>query len=151
MQTALNRIFQLLSRGSAVIDAEGLAEVQKRVFGTSLTIEDVHDLVEQTRPQSASTFNSIEKQTLDLPAWLSLMNRFMECDRGENVWKILRFYGYDDNVELSESYLYPKLPGKTDGTDVLEYSDEGWAFIEALYDRYSPVSRLLSSTSHDLC
>lgn len=43
-----------------------------------------------------------------LPGFLFLNTLFIQRGRHETTWTILRKFGYDDNLELTDDYLYPE-------------------------------------------
>lgn len=42
------------------------------------------------------------------PGFLFLNTLFIQRGRHETTWTILRKFGYDDNLELTDDYLYPE-------------------------------------------
>ena len=78
---------------------------------------------------------------------LNLLQAFVERGRTENVWKILRYYGYDTALELEKDFLEPKmqLEIRNNGSELVEFSDKGWEFLEMLWREFADV-RLPSAT-----
>ena len=58
----------------------------------------------------------------------------------DNIWRVLRFYGYNSRLILDDAYLHPKLDFKSDGSEVLELSPEGWSFVDELWTLYIKVT-----------
>lgn len=48
------------------------------------------------------------KYCVSFPGFLFLNTLFIQRGRHETTWTILRKFGYDDNLELTDDYLYPE-------------------------------------------
>jgi hypothetical protein len=74
------------------------------------------------------------------------MRIFIEKGRAETVWRILRYYGYSTNLELQQDFLEPAIPleVRNDGSELIEFSDAGWDFLDGLWRTFSRVRRLNS-------
>uniref|UniRef100_A0A8C7RH77 Ras homolog family member T2 n=1 Tax=Oncorhynchus mykiss TaxID=8022 RepID=A0A8C7RH77_ONCMY len=64
------------------------------------------------------------------------MSLFFERKRGrhETTWTILRKFGYDDSLELTDDYLYPQLRVPVGCTTELNHL--GHQFLQRLFDKY---------------
>uniref|UniRef100_A0A8C4DVS9 Mitochondrial Rho GTPase n=1 Tax=Dicentrarchus labrax TaxID=13489 RepID=A0A8C4DVS9_DICLA len=72
------------------------------------------------------------------PSLCSCMNEDMKLKtmlgRHETTWTILRKFGYDDNLELTDDYLYPELRVPISCTTELNHF--GHQFLQRLFDKY---------------
>uniref|UniRef100_A0A668RQ18 Mitochondrial Rho GTPase n=1 Tax=Oreochromis aureus TaxID=47969 RepID=A0A668RQ18_OREAU len=66
--------------------------------------------------------------------FLFLNTLFIQRGRHETTWTILRKFGYDDNLELTDDYLYPELRVPVGCTTELNH--QGYQFIQQLFDKY---------------
>uniref|UniRef100_A0A8C2XNK1 Mitochondrial Rho GTPase n=1 Tax=Cyclopterus lumpus TaxID=8103 RepID=A0A8C2XNK1_CYCLU len=102
---ALSRIFYISDQDNDRIlsDAE-LNCFQKSCFGNPLApqaLEDVKTVVWK------NTSDGVQDNGLTLNGFLFLNTLFIQRGRHETTWTILRKFGYDDNLELTDDYLYP--------------------------------------------
>ncbi|KAG7272815.1 hypothetical protein CRUP_025795, partial [Coryphaenoides rupestris] len=102
---ALSRIFYISDRDNDRIlsDAE-LNRFQKACFGNPLApqaLEDVKTVVWK------NTSDGVQDNGLTLNGFLFLNTLFIQRGRHETTWTILRNFGYDDTLELTDDYLYP--------------------------------------------
>ncbi|TKS89948.1 WD repeat-containing protein 90 [Collichthys lucidus] len=103
---ALSRIFYVSDQDNDRIlsDAE-LNCFQKSCFGNPLApqaLEDVKTVVWK------NTSDGVQDNGLTLNGFLFLNTLFIQRGRHETTWTILRKFGYDDNLELTDDYLYPE-------------------------------------------
>uniref|UniRef100_A0A3Q0T001 Mitochondrial Rho GTPase n=1 Tax=Amphilophus citrinellus TaxID=61819 RepID=A0A3Q0T001_AMPCI len=129
---ALSRIFYISDRDNDRIlsDAE-LNSFQKSCFGNPLApqaLEDVKTVVWK------NTSDGVQDNGLTLNGFLFLNTLFIQRGRHETTWTILRKFGYDDNLELTDDYLYPELRVPVGCTT--EFNHQGYQFIQRLFDKY---------------
>ena len=74
---------------------------------------------------------------LTMSEFMSLHLHFIQRGRSETTWKMLRKFGYDDDLHLSESYLHPKFELSPDCT--LELNPKSSQFIIELFKKYDMV------------
>uniref|UniRef100_A0A3B4GIE1 Mitochondrial Rho GTPase n=1 Tax=Pundamilia nyererei TaxID=303518 RepID=A0A3B4GIE1_9CICH len=129
---ALTRIFYVSDQDNDRIlsDAE-LNSFQKSCFGNPLApqaLEDVKTVVWK------NTSDGVQDNGLTLNGFLFLNTLFIQRGRHETTWTILRKFGYDDNLELTDDYLYPELRVPVGCTTELNH--QGYQFIQQLFDKY---------------
>uniref|UniRef100_A0A8C2XQ78 Mitochondrial Rho GTPase 2 n=1 Tax=Cyclopterus lumpus TaxID=8103 RepID=A0A8C2XQ78_CYCLU len=129
---ALSRIFYISDQDNDRIlsDAE-LNCFQKSCFGNPLApqaLEDVKTVVWK------NTSDGVQDNGLTLNGFLFLNTLFIQRGRHETTWTILRKFGYDDNLELTDDYLYPELRVSVGCTT--EFSHLGHQFLQRLFDKY---------------
>uniref|UniRef100_A0A8D3DT02 Mitochondrial Rho GTPase n=1 Tax=Scophthalmus maximus TaxID=52904 RepID=A0A8D3DT02_SCOMX len=129
---ALSRIFYISDQDNDRIlsDAE-LNRFQKSCFGNPLApqaLEDVKTVVWK------NTSDGVQDNGLTLNGFLFLNTLFIQRGRHETTWTILRKFGYDDNLELTDDYLYPELRVPVGCTT--ELSPLGHQFLQQLFDKY---------------
>ncbi|XP_041829966.1 mitochondrial Rho GTPase 2 isoform X1 [Melanotaenia boesemani] len=129
---ALSRIFYVSDQDNDRIlsDAE-LNSFQKSCFGNPLApqaLEDVKTVVWK------NTSDGVQDNGLTLNGFLFLNTLFIQRGRHETTWTILRKFGYDDNLELTDDYLYPELRVPVGCTTELNHF--GRQFLQRLFDKY---------------
>ncbi|XP_070707696.1 mitochondrial Rho GTPase 2 [Pempheris klunzingeri] len=129
---ALSRIFYISDQDNDRIlsDAE-LNCFQKSCFGNPLApqaLDDVKTVVWK------NTSDGVQDNGLTLNGFLFLNTLFIQRGRHETTWTILRKFGYDDNLELTDDYLYPELRVPVGCTT--ELNDVGHQFLKRLFDKY---------------
>uniref|UniRef100_A0A8C4DWI9 Ras homolog family member T2 n=1 Tax=Dicentrarchus labrax TaxID=13489 RepID=A0A8C4DWI9_DICLA len=129
---ALSRIFYISDQDNDRIlsDAE-LNCFQKSCFGNPLApqaLEDVKTVVWK------NTSDGVQDNGLTLNGFLFLNTLFIQRGRHETTWTILRKFGYDDNLELTDDYLYPELRVPISCTTELNHF--GHQFLQRLFDKY---------------
>jgi Ras family protein T1 len=72
-----------------------------------------------------------------MEGFLYLHKMFIQKGRLETTWKTLRVFGYDDDLSLRASFLYPKM--KVGSTDSVELSSEGIQFFTELFQKCDNV------------
>ncbi|KAF3704531.1 WD repeat-containing protein 90 [Channa argus] len=129
---ALSRIFYISDQDNDRIlsDAE-LNRFQKSCFGNPLApqaLDDVKTVVWK------NTSDGVQDNGLTLNGFLFLNTLFIQRGRHETTWTILRKFGYDDNLELTDDYLYPELRVPISCTTELNHL--GLQFLQQLFDKY---------------
>ncbi|KAF7661570.1 hypothetical protein LDENG_00259140 [Lucifuga dentata] len=129
---ALSRVFYISDQDndSILSDAE-LNAFQKSCFGNPLApqaLEDVKTVVWK------NTADGVQDNGLTLNGFLFLNTLFIQRGRHETTWTILRNFGYDDNLELTDDYLYPEFRVPTGCTAELNHL--GRQFLQRLFDKY---------------
>ncbi|MGH0172911.1 UNVERIFIED_CONTAM: hypothetical protein FKN15_075076 [Acipenser sinensis] len=102
---ALSRIFTISDQDSdGILSDEELNFFQKSCFGSPLApqaLEDVKSVVWK------NTSEGLQDDGLTLTGFLFLNTLFIQRGRHETTWTILRTFGCDDSLELTDDYLYP--------------------------------------------
>uniref|UniRef100_A0A8C2GV86 Mitochondrial Rho GTPase 2 n=1 Tax=Cyprinus carpio TaxID=7962 RepID=A0A8C2GV86_CYPCA len=129
---ALSRVFSISDQDNDHIlsDAE-LNCFQKLCFGNPLApqaLEDVKTVVWK------NTSDGVQDNGLTLNGFLFLNTLFIQRGRHETTWTILRKFGYDDTLELTDDYLYPPLRVSVGCTTELNH--RGHQFLQKLFDKY---------------
>uniref|UniRef100_A0A7N8X046 Mitochondrial Rho GTPase n=1 Tax=Mastacembelus armatus TaxID=205130 RepID=A0A7N8X046_9TELE len=129
---ALSRIFYISDQDNDRIlsDAE-LNRFQKFCFGNPLApqaLDDVKTVVWK------NTSDGVQDNGLTLNGFLFLNTLFIQRGRHETTWTILRKFGYDDNLELTDDYLYPEL--RVPVSCSTELNHLGHQFLQQLFDKY---------------
>ncbi|XP_010171138.2 mitochondrial Rho GTPase 2 [Antrostomus carolinensis] len=104
---ALTRIFNLSDQdNNQILSDDELNYFQKSCFGNPLApqaLEDVKMVVWK------NTTDGVQDNGLTLNGFLFLNTLFIQRGRHETTWTILRRFGYDDELELTDDYLYPQF------------------------------------------
>ncbi|KAK0145975.1 Mitochondrial Rho GTPase 2 [Merluccius polli] len=142
---ALSRIFYISDRDNdRILSDVELNRFQKACFGNPLApqaLEDVKTVVWK------NTGDGVQDNGLTLNGFLFLNTLFIQRGRHETTWTILRNFGYDDTLELTDDYLYPQLRVPAGCTTELNHL--GHQFLQRLFDKYDEVSdRCRQSTQH---
>uniref|UniRef100_A0A9J7Z6A1 Mitochondrial Rho GTPase n=1 Tax=Cyprinus carpio carpio TaxID=630221 RepID=A0A9J7Z6A1_CYPCA len=129
---ALSRVFSISDQDNDHIlsDAE-LNCFQKLCFGNPLApqaLEDVKTVVWK------NTSDGVQDNGLTLNGFLFLNTLFIQRGRHETTWTILRKFGYDDTLELTDDYLYPPYVLSVGCTTELNHL--GHQFLQKLFDKY---------------
>lgn len=104
---------------------------QLRCFNSPLeneALEDVKNIVKRNVP------DGIFDDGLTLSGFLFLHMLFIQRGRHETTWTVLRRFGYNDTVQLDESYLRPEFEIPLGCSTELSIS--GIQFITALFKKY---------------
>ncbi|XP_050762034.1 mitochondrial Rho GTPase 2 isoform X5 [Gymnogyps californianus] len=106
-------------------------EKQKSCFGNPLApqaLEDVKMVVWK------NTTDGVQDNGLTLNGFLFLNTLFIQRGRHETTWTILRRFGYDDELVLTDDYLYPQFrlpPGCS-----TELNHLGYQFLQRLFEKH---------------
>ncbi|XP_054246961.1 mitochondrial Rho GTPase 2 isoform X5 [Indicator indicator] len=129
---ALTRIFNLSDQdNNQVLSDEELNYFQKSCFGNPLAaqaLEDVKMVVWK------NTTDGVQDNGLTLTGFLFLNTLFIQRGRHETTWTILRRFGYDDELELTDDYLHPQFrlpPGCS-----TELNHLGYQFLQRLFEKH---------------
>ncbi|XP_028904614.1 mitochondrial Rho GTPase 2 isoform X2 [Ornithorhynchus anatinus] len=129
---ALARIFRLSDQdNNQVLSDDELNFFQKSCFGNPLApqaLEDVKTVV------CKNTAGGVQGDGLTLDGFLFLNTLFIQRGRHETTWTILRRFGYNDELELTEDYLFPPIrvpPGST-----TELSHFGYQFLQRMFEKH---------------
>ncbi|XP_023792232.1 WD repeat-containing protein 90 [Cyanistes caeruleus] len=129
---ALTRIFNLSDQdNNQILSDDELNYFQKSCFGNPLApqaLEDVKMVVWK------NTTDGVQDNGLTLNGFLFLNTLFIQRGRHETTWTILRRFGYDDELELTDDYLYPQIrvpPGCS-----TELNHLGYQFLQRLFEKH---------------
>lgn len=129
---ALTRIFKIcdLDNDSLLNDTEVNA-FQQKCFNAPLhpqALEDVKAIV------SRHTTDGIINNGIALKGFLFLHTLFIQKGRHETTWTVLRKFGYDDNLQLTNDFIAPRIhvgPGCT-----TELTHQGFQFLASVFEKY---------------
>uniref|UniRef100_A0A915Q1W6 Mitochondrial Rho GTPase 1 n=1 Tax=Setaria digitata TaxID=48799 RepID=A0A915Q1W6_9BILA len=111
-------------------DAE-LNHFQLFVFGVPLTASAVSDVKMAVR---VNTKDGVIDDAIALPGFIYLHQLFIHRGRHETTWRVLRRFGYDNELELAADYMQPSV--KVPKGSSTELTQEGFQFITALFRKF---------------
>ncbi|KAK9846318.1 hypothetical protein WJX81_001431 [Elliptochloris bilobata] len=133
---ALKRIFLMcdLDRDGALSDAE-LNAFQVRCFAAPLQPEELAGVKRVVADKmKEGEMRGVTAAGLTLPGFLFLHALFIERGRLETTWAVLRKFGYDNTLHLSDAVLaaadIPRSPDQ-----VVELTEAARAFLVATFQR----------------
>lgn len=74
---------------------------------------------------------------MTLSEFLTLHLHFIQRGRSEMPWKMLRKFGYDDDLNISEDYIRPKFDVPQDSS--VELTARANQFLVELFKKYDTV------------
>ncbi|KAM9125298.1 mitochondrial Rho GTPase 2 isoform 2-T3 [Pangshura tecta] len=129
---ALTRIFNMSDQdNNQILSDDELNYFQKSCFGNPLApqaLEDVKTVVWK------NTTDGVQDNGLTLNGFLFLNTLFIQRGRHETTWTILRRFGYADELELTDDYLYPlfRVP---QGCST-ELNHFGYQFLQRMFEKH---------------
>ncbi|GAA6013466.1 hypothetical protein JCM10207_008859 [Rhodosporidiobolus poonsookiae] len=131
--SALQRIFRLVdSDQDAILSPSELNDFQTLVFSAPLQareLDGVREVVEQMTNGAG-----VEQEGLNEEGWLALHTYFVQKGRLETTWKVLRCFGYGEDLMLREDFLYPRFDIPSDCT--AELSPLGYQFLTDIFETF---------------
>ncbi|GFR86259.1 mitochondrial Rho GTPase [Elysia marginata] len=129
---ALARIFRIcdLDNDNLLSDDE-INMFQLKCFNAPLhpqALEDVKAIVKK------NVQDGIIKDGVTLKGFLFLNTLFIQKGRHETTWTVLRKFGYEDTLQLSQEYIAPKVNVALGCTT--ELTAQGYQFLARLFDKY---------------
>uniref|UniRef100_A0A669F8P0 Mitochondrial Rho GTPase n=1 Tax=Oreochromis niloticus TaxID=8128 RepID=A0A669F8P0_ORENI len=129
---ALTRIFKIsdLDNDGILNDSE-LNFFQRTCFNTPLApqaLEDVKNVVRR------NMMDGVKDNGLTLKGFLFLHTLFIQRGRHETTWTVLRRFGYDDDLELTQEYLFPMIKIPPDCTTELNHN--AYLFLQSVFDKH---------------
>ncbi|XP_056389173.1 mitochondrial Rho GTPase 2 [Hyla sarda] len=129
---ALTRIFTISDQdNNQILSDDELNYFQQSCFGNPLVpqaMEDVKMVVKK------NTADGVRENGLTLNGFLFLNTLFIQRGRHETTWTILRRFGYDDTLELTDDYLYPPLRVPHDSSTELNHF--GYQFLQKIFEKH---------------
>ncbi|XP_039261547.1 mitochondrial Rho GTPase 1-like [Styela clava] len=127
---ALARIFCLcdLDKDGMLCDDE-LSNFQKICFNTPLasqSLQDVKTVVCKSCPEG------VRDGKLTVEGFLYLHSLFIQRGRHETTWAVLRKFGYSDNLELTDQYLYPPIQ-EPPPDSACQLTNDTYKFLEIVF------------------
>ncbi|XP_077426462.1 mitochondrial Rho GTPase 1b isoform X2 [Vanacampus margaritifer] len=129
---ALTRIFKVsdLDNDGILNDSE-LNFFQRTCFNMPLepqALEDVKNVVRK------NLSDGVCDNGLTLKGFLFLHTLFIQRGRHETTWTVLRRFGYDDDLELNQDYLFTPLKVPPDCTTELNHT--AYLFLQSVFDKH---------------
>ncbi|RVE76317.1 hypothetical protein OJAV_G00008390 [Oryzias javanicus] len=129
---ALARIFKVSDLDNdGILNDNELNFFQRTCFNTPLehqALEDVKNVVRK------NLIDGVRNNGLTLKGFLFLHMLFIQRGRHETTWTVLRRFGYDDDLELNQDYLFPPLKVPPDCTTELNYN--AYLFLQSVFDKH---------------
>uniref|UniRef100_A0A8D3BQ08 Ras homolog family member T1 n=1 Tax=Scophthalmus maximus TaxID=52904 RepID=A0A8D3BQ08_SCOMX len=129
---ALTRIFKVSDLDNdGVLNDNELNFFQRTCFNTPLApqaLEDVKNVVRRNMT------DGVKANGLTLKGFLFLHTLFIQRGRHETTWTVLRRFGYDDDLELTQEYLFPIVKIPADCTTELNHN--AYLFLQSVFDKH---------------
>jgi len=131
---ALTRIFRICDTDNDnLLSDEEINTFQQKCFNAPLhpqALEDVKTIVKK------NVNDGIIKDGITLKGFLFLHTLFIQKGRHETTWTVLRKFGYDDSLQLTQDYLSPNIKCKVHLGCTTELTAQGYDFLARLFDKY---------------
>lgn len=134
---ALERVFAICDRDKdGLLDDDEVNGFQTCCFQGSepLAAEELKNVKELIR---VSVEDGLIDDKVTKPGFLFLNQLFIERGKPETTWAVLRHFGYSDDLELKDHYLYPTSLTNSQSDCSMELSEEGIVFLSNLFDTYA--------------
>uniref|UniRef100_A0A671X3Z2 Ras homolog family member T1a n=1 Tax=Sparus aurata TaxID=8175 RepID=A0A671X3Z2_SPAAU len=129
---ALTRIFKVSDLDNdGILNDNELNFFQRTCFNTPLApqaLEDVKNVVRRNMN------DGVKDNGLTLKGFLFLHTLFIQRGRHETTWTVLRRFGYDDDLELTQEYLFPVIKIPPDCTTELNHN--AYLFLQSVFDKH---------------
>lgn len=141
--SALKRIFMLcdVDRDDALDDTE-LNSFQVRCFNAPLQAEEITGVKKVVRDKMPHGVNA---KGFTLPGFLFLNALFIERGRMETTWAVLRQFGYNDQLRISDTIL-DEMPCIRTPEQVVGLTEDSIYFLRSHFRRFHPDG--LGALSH---
>uniref|UniRef100_A0A8C6LU97 Mitochondrial Rho GTPase n=1 Tax=Nothobranchius furzeri TaxID=105023 RepID=A0A8C6LU97_NOTFU len=144
---ALTRIFKVSDLDNdGILNDNELNFFQRTCFNTPLAPQALEDVKNVVRRNMA---DGVKDNGLTLKGFLFLHTLFIQRGRHETTWTVLRRFGYDDDLELTQEYLFPLIKIPPDCTTELNHN--AYLFLQSVFDKHDKVSKVSSGFAEDLC
>lgn len=129
---ALARVFCLCDLDKdGVLSDEELNNFQRICFGTPLAAQALQDVKTVVRK---GCVEGVRDGKLSLEGFIYLHSLFIQRGRHETTWAALRKFGYSDDLELTERYLYPAIT-EPDPDTACQLTSEAYRFLEETFQK----------------
>eukprot|EP00126_Sphaerothecum_destruens_P008364 Sdes_comp20184_c0_seq1m13447 len=126
---ALKRIFRLSDKDKDyVLNDDELYAFQAKCFNSLLQQQELEGVKGIIREQ---TEDGVNQYGLTETGFLFLQKLFIERGRVETTWTILRKFGYNDDLKLSDEFLHPPVVINQDQSS--ELNSKGYQFFTELF------------------
>uniref|UniRef100_A0A336LJI5 Mitochondrial Rho GTPase n=1 Tax=Culicoides sonorensis TaxID=179676 RepID=A0A336LJI5_CULSO len=130
-ESALTKIFKIIDLdGDGLLNDYELNHFQRRCFNLPLQPQ-ILDEVKALLMKNLT--DGILNDCVTLKGFLYLHCLFIQRGRPETTWMVLRRFGYDENVQISNEFLDPPLkipPGSS-----TELSHRGFQFLTSIFEK----------------
>nr|XP_046160338.1 mitochondrial Rho GTPase 1-A isoform X1 [Oncorhynchus gorbuscha] len=136
---SLTRIFKVSDLDNdGILNDKELNFFQRTCFNMPLApqaLEDVKNVVRKNMTDGVEDNGlNLSKVRLTLKGFLFLHTLFIQRGRHETTWTVLRRFGYDDDLELHQEYLFPLLKIPADCTTELNHN--AYLFLQSVFDKH---------------
>ncbi|XP_053348760.1 mitochondrial Rho GTPase 1-A isoform X1 [Clarias gariepinus] len=129
---ALTRIFKISDLDNdGVLNDHELNFFQRTCFNMPLAPQALEDVKNVVRRNMA---DGVRDNGLTLKGFLFLHTLFIQRGRHETTWTVLRRFGYDDDLELTQEYLFPLL--KIPPNCTTELNHNAYLFLQSVFDKH---------------
>uniref|UniRef100_A0A8C6LMW6 Mitochondrial Rho GTPase n=1 Tax=Nothobranchius furzeri TaxID=105023 RepID=A0A8C6LMW6_NOTFU len=129
---ALTRIFKVSDLDNdGILNDNELNFFQRTCFNTPLAPQALEDVKNVVRRNMA---DGVKDNGLTLKGFLFLHTLFIQRGRHETTWTVLRRFGYDDDLELTQEYLFPLIKIPPDCTTELNHN--AYLFLQSVFDKH---------------
>ncbi|XP_062852640.1 LOW QUALITY PROTEIN: mitochondrial Rho GTPase 1b [Trichomycterus rosablanca] len=129
---ALTRIFKISDLDNdGILNDNELNFFQRVCFSTPLAPQALEDVKNVVRKNTA---DGVHKNGLTLQGFIFLQMLFIQRGRHETTWTVLRCFGYDDDLELHQDFLFPLL--KTPPDCSTELNQNASLFLQSIFDKH---------------
>ncbi|KAM9785004.1 mitochondrial Rho GTPase 1-A isoform 1-T1 [Syngnathus typhle] len=129
---ALTRIFKVSDLDNdGILNDNELNFFQRTCFNTPLASQALEDVKNVVRRNMA---DGVKDNGLTLKGFLFLHTLFIQRGRHETTWTVLRRFGYDDDLELTQEYLFPVVKIPPDCTTELNHN--AYLFLQSVFDKH---------------
>ncbi|XP_061085981.1 mitochondrial Rho GTPase 1b isoform X1 [Conger conger] len=129
---SLTRIFKVSDLDNdGILNDNELNFFQRTCFNTPLAPQALEDVKNVVRKNMT---DGVRDNGLTLKGFLFLHTLFIQRGRHETTWTVLRRFGYDDDLELTQDYLFPPLKIPPDCTTELNHN--AYLFLQSVFDKH---------------
>uniref|UniRef100_A0A673NHR7 Mitochondrial Rho GTPase n=1 Tax=Sinocyclocheilus rhinocerous TaxID=307959 RepID=A0A673NHR7_9TELE len=129
---ALTRIFKISDLDNdGILNDNELNFFQRTCFNIPLAPQALEDVKNVVRKNMS---DGVKDNGLTLKGFLFLHTLFIQRGRHETTWTVLRRFGYDDDLELTQEYLFPLLKIPPDCTTELNHN--AYLFLQSVFDKH---------------
>ncbi|CAC5403580.1 RHOT1 [Mytilus coruscus] len=133
---ALTRIFKICDLDNDhLLNDDEVHLFQRKCFNAPLhqqALDDVKSIVKR------NITDGVKENALTLKGFLFLHTLFIQRGRHETTWTVMRAFGYDDRLQLTRDFLYPKIMVGSGSTT--ELSLQGIQFLKMVFNKYDEDS-----------
>ncbi|XP_039542973.1 mitochondrial Rho GTPase 1-A isoform X5 [Pimephales promelas] len=129
---ALTRIFKISDLDNdGILNDNELNFFQRTCFNIPLAPQALEDVKNVVRKNMS---DGVKDNGLTRKGFLFLHTLFIQRGRHETTWTVLRRFGYDDDLELTQEYLFPLIKIPPDCTTELNHN--AYLFLQSVFDKH---------------